>query len=101
MMGQQQEIVAGSKTLLRRIVLALLVAALMAAMALGGAVRHKLRSLLTTQGTEFPFQIVPGGAVSKVVAAEVKCLLPMVAVPVLAVAATSGVLEVAAEEEIA
>jgi len=44
---------------------------------------------------------VLGGATSEAVAAEVKCVQIMVALPVLAVAATFGIPGVAAEEEIA
>ena len=62
MMGQQQEIVAGSKTLLRRIVLAFLVAALMAAMALGGAGSAQAKVAAHCTGDGISFSDCAGGS---------------------------------------
>ena len=91
----------GGALLLRRMVLALLAAVLMAAMASGEAGSAQAKEDAHCISDQVSFSECAGGNASEAVAAEVKCVQTMVALPVLAVAATFEIPGVAAEEEIA
>ena len=82
-------------------ILVVVAAAIMAAMALGEAGSAQAKEDAHCISDQVSFSECAGGNASEAVAAEVKCLLPLAAVPVPAVAAISGVPEVAAEEGIA